>query len=285
MSLGPALDFILDQTKQNIHFLVEHGLLGKEEGDVILTKLESSTAVSKSTGQFTSVNLSDAKDCVHSFTPKDAQTEGQAPPSYSEDTPDCAAPLPEAPSSVPLFKVKALWNYDEDRKDEKDLSFRVGDIIEIVQETNADWWVGRVHGREGLVPSAYVEKLPVPPPRPSGSRFHPTALNPSSLSPGGASPAFPIPRGTPYSGESPYPPSTTFYSPTRGYPPALYSGYEPQQPFYGSSDASAPPNQPASQAKKPKYGSLGNTLTHSAAGGVGFGAGSTIGSGIIHSIF
>lgn len=32
-------------------------------------------------------------------------------------------------------------------------------MVEIVAETNKDWWVGRVHGREALFPSNYVEKV------------------------------------------------------------------------------------------------------------------------------
>lgn len=36
-----------------------------------------------------------------------------------------------------------------------------GDIVEIVEEVNQEWWRGRVTktGREGLFPSNYVEKL------------------------------------------------------------------------------------------------------------------------------
>lgn len=45
------------------------------------------------------------------------------------------------------------------------MSFAVGDVIEIVEETNADWWMGRVNGRQALFPSGYVERIkdePVP---------------------------------------------------------------------------------------------------------------------------
>ncbi|KAG9315136.1 SH3-domain-containing protein [Chiua virens] len=44
--------------------------------------------------------------------------------------------------------------------------------------------------------------------------------------------------------------------------------------------------QAAGQAeKKSKYGALGNTMAHSAAGGVGFGAGAAIGGGLVRAIF
>ena len=76
-------------------------------------------------------------------------------------------------------------------QDADDLSFEAGDIIEIVEETNADWWTGRVNGKQGLFPSAYVERVaPAPAPgpapsaakpyRPFGAALHGTDLPPPS---------------------------------------------------------------------------------------------------------
>jgi len=48
--------------------------------------------------------------------------------------------------------------------------------------------------------------------------------------------------------------------------------------------AQAVPEQPQPPKKK-RFGGLGNTLAQSAAGGVGFGAGSAVGSGIVNSLF
>ena len=31
-----------------------------------------------------------------------------------------------------------------------------------MEETNADWWTGKVHGKQGLFPSAYVERIAQP---------------------------------------------------------------------------------------------------------------------------
>ena len=39
------------------------------------------------------------------------------------------------------------------------MTFAAGDIVEIVEESNADWWVGRLNGKQGLFPSNYVEKI------------------------------------------------------------------------------------------------------------------------------
>lgn len=66
-------------------------------------------------------------------------------------------------------KVRALWSYDGAEEDE--LTFREGDLIEIVEETSAEWWRGRVtqpasefggsspSQKEGLFPSNYVEAI------------------------------------------------------------------------------------------------------------------------------
>jgi hypothetical protein len=49
----------------------------------------------------------------------------------------------------------------------------VGDIIDIVEETNADWWTGRNGGKQGLFPSNYVQKLHTEPsPQPPQEKSH-----------------------------------------------------------------------------------------------------------------
>ena len=39
------------------------------------------------------------------------------------------------------------------------MSFSAGDVIEIVEETNADWWVGKFNGKQAMFPSNYVERI------------------------------------------------------------------------------------------------------------------------------
>ena len=45
-------------------------------------------------------------------------------------------------------------------KEPNDLTMSSGDIIDVVEETNADWWTGRNRGKQGFFPSSYIEKLP-----------------------------------------------------------------------------------------------------------------------------
>lgn len=64
-------------------------------------------------------------------------------------------------------------------EDSDDLSFSAGDIIEIVEETNADWWMGRVNGKQALFPSSYVERVrSVPPPATGASTNGKAAYKP-----------------------------------------------------------------------------------------------------------
>ncbi|KAH7326241.1 BAR domain-containing protein [Stachybotrys elegans] len=62
-------------------------------------------------------------------------------------------PKPSRLSAAPAVEtVTALYDYAAQA--EGDLSFRAGDVIEIVQRTNNDneWWTGRVQGKEGQFP-------------------------------------------------------------------------------------------------------------------------------------
>lgn len=50
--------------------------------------------------------------------------------------------------------------YDFEGQQEDDLSFQVGDEIEILENLGQDWLRGCLHGRKGLVPAAFVQIQP-----------------------------------------------------------------------------------------------------------------------------
>ncbi|KDN50343.1 hypothetical protein RSAG8_01679, partial [Rhizoctonia solani AG-8 WAC10335] len=67
-------------------------------------------------------------------------------------------PLKSKPSQAPSVQyVVAL--YDFVAQADGDLSFRVGDRIEVVERTGSpeDWWTGRLNGRQGVFPGNYVQ--------------------------------------------------------------------------------------------------------------------------------
>lgn len=156
------------------------------------------------------------------------------------------APPPPAPKPA-RTQARALWAYNEKGSEKNDLSFSAGDIIEIIDETNEDWWTGRVHGKEGLFPSNHVEKM-------DSARAMP--------------PAAPVTTGRPY---KPF--------------GAAYHGLDQPPPVQSSVNAVGLQEHPKNEEKKSKFGGLKNTMAQSAAGGVGFGAGAAVGSGIINAIF
>ncbi|KAL5485698.1 hypothetical protein ACEPAI_6739 [Sanghuangporus weigelae] len=287
------LAHIVSQTQSNIDFLVSQNYIRASDAAGILSKLADITVNTQSAASGASSDTStlvssneDVRNPVLSVADRMRQLSMAPSEPERAPSPPKAVMMPTRrivpPPPPHVQQAKALWDYNADGSDPNDLSFRSGDIIEIVSETNADWWTGRLpNGRQGLFPSNYVEKLPQPPSSPMRS----------------ASPArSPVPAPAlsfPGAGPGPYGPPTA--PPTWQAPPQPY-GYpiEKQNAVYGP-PPSGPPQQyqappppagaPEPEKKKNKFGGLGNTMATSAAGGLGFGAGAAVGSGIINSIF
>ncbi|KAJ7914885.1 hypothetical protein B0H13DRAFT_2001510 [Mycena leptocephala] len=282
MDSSALLAHIVSQTRQNVEFLISQRQISPTDGRDILAKLPN------------------APDRFMAALEQQTQNLLITPPPST-------GPTPGYPQTI---QAKALWGYNEQAQNSNDLTFRAGDTIEIVEETNSDWWTGRHNGRQGLFPSNYVEKLS--PPAPSPYQRRDTYSNNPSMPSFPNQPAYHPPSGPPYQpppGPAYQPPSGPPYQPPSGSPTSPYSGpgyqpaYQPpsgppqiggQYNSYGGPPPLAPkPSQaPAAAAplpeqppKKGKFGNLGNTLAQSAAGGLGFGAGSAVGSNIVNSIF
>ncbi|KIK62595.1 hypothetical protein GYMLUDRAFT_42056 [Collybiopsis luxurians FD-317 M1] len=277
------LQHLIAQTRSNVSFLISQNQISPSTGQQILDKLPPSgpsipDPVTALSNQASNIHISNS------------------PTSYNSRDYN---PSP-APNGSPPVKAKALWGYNESGEDFEDLSFEAGDIIEIVQETNPDWWTGRHKGREGLFPSNYVEKLP---PRSTPSKRAPPPPVPNARAGTSRSPSSYRPLGTPVAPQPSYPQS---YPPPGGPPPPGAYGppptgyYQPPPPpmgGYGSYgpppgpvpvmvSASAPPAPIADDPpKKSRFGGMGNTLATAAVGGLGFGAGSAVGSDVVNSIF
>jgi len=67
-----------------------------------------------------------------------------------------SGPPPRPPQSGSSLRARGLFQFDAQFPQE--LSFRVGDILNIL-ENNGDWWKAELNGTMGLVPSNYVELL------------------------------------------------------------------------------------------------------------------------------
>ncbi|XP_071584290.1 unconventional myosin-If isoform X2 [Heliangelus exortis] len=75
--------------------------------------------------------------------------------SLSQRPPPAGRPKPQPKVVAP--RCRALYQYIGQDVDE--LSFNVGDIIDILLEDISGWWKGRLHGKEGLFPGNYVQKI------------------------------------------------------------------------------------------------------------------------------
>ncbi|CAH2307347.1 GRB2-related adapter [Pelobates cultripes] len=53
--------------------------------------------------------------------------------------------------------VRAEFDFNSRKVNE--LSFRQGDIIEVLESSDPNWWKGRISGRIGLFPKNYVNKI------------------------------------------------------------------------------------------------------------------------------
>ncbi|ETO26334.1 hypothetical protein RFI_10802 [Reticulomyxa filosa] len=75
-----------------------------------------------------------------------------------------------------LFQVIAQHTYSAE--DQGQISFKAGDIIDVLEEDESGWWVGTLNGERGYFPATYVEKYEKPkgstgkkpPPLPSKSQ-------------------------------------------------------------------------------------------------------------------
>ncbi|XP_062292716.1 intersectin-2-like [Scomber scombrus] len=63
--------------------------------------------------------------------------------------------IKSSPSPLPVCQVIAMYDYVAANRDE--LSFSKGQLINILDKTNSDWWKGETNGAMGLLPTNYVK--------------------------------------------------------------------------------------------------------------------------------
>jgi len=74
---------------------------------------------------------------------------------------DASRPLPD-PVNEPNLQTKTFVAlYDYDARTDEDLSFKKGEHLEILNDTQGDWWFAKSKATklEGYIPSNYVAKL------------------------------------------------------------------------------------------------------------------------------
>ncbi|KAK0462820.1 SH3-domain-containing protein [Desarmillaria tabescens] len=218
------LTHIASQTASNIDFLVANGYVTQTEAAGLQRKLSSLQSTS---------------------TPASVR-----PPAVR--SPSIPPPPPAAPAPT-VVQAKALWAYNLDASDPDDLSFAAGDIITIIEETNADWWLGEHNGCRALFPANYVEKITAPAPAPAARTLPPVYIPPT----GGRS-VPPAPAATQKKEYKPF--------------MAAHSGSNVPPPPGAGTNSVGLQQDPGQDGKKSKFGK-------------GFGAGAAIGGGLVRAIF
>lgn len=197
------------------------------------------------------------------------------PPSYSQSTGGGPPPLPgrnqppppPPPGKPVVARARALYRYAA--SDARDCSFERDDAIDVHEYMNADWWMGRNTrtGAEGIFPKNYVEVVAdAPPQHNEKAGWNNTNTNTAYPGAGGGYGAGYQPPAQPTYGGYPPPPGQV--NPYNAHAPPMAVADEQQQ---GGGE-----NKVAGAGKK-----IGKKLGNAAI----FGAGATIGSNIVNSIF
>jgi hypothetical protein len=196
------------------------------------------------------------------------------------------------PPASALGYCRAIYDYKS--QEPGDLELHKGDKIEITEHLSEDWWKGNLHGKSGVFPSNYCESI-------LKEEFHQASDNYNEKvgpvhrnekqeytapPPNYNQPAY----GQPSYGQSNYgPPPMQHQSSYGGYsqfPPPSTNYYPQQQQQQIQQQAPPPQEQQQQQQHQQHHGSatfkkFGSKLGNAAI----FGAGATIGSDIVNSIF
>ncbi|KAH7341867.1 SH3 domain-containing protein [Rhizoctonia solani] len=200
--IDPLLSHLLSRLEADVRFLADQGHISRADSQTVLdvfSRAGANVSISNITSTMGGMGIGSRTVPTGMPTPYGAPSpvsqSTPAPPAFSAPSsapysgPENTAPpaFPGGPPIAPAYtstpspapgsalkrpvpppppagaQCKALWDYNLDGLLKDDLSFRAGDVIQIVKEDNADWWSGRLNGREGMFPVNHVEKLPSTP--------------------------------------------------------------------------------------------------------------------------
>ncbi|GAA5797825.1 hypothetical protein HPULCUR_003220 [Helicostylum pulchrum] len=152
---------------------------------------------------------------------------------HQQPEPEKAAPAvpppayTQKPAAESLITAEALYDY-QGEDPSTDLSFKQGNIIEVTEYVNDDWWKGTVNGKSGIFPQNHVKKVA---PKPKRPWVPPTSAKPAFSTSSNTSSATPVAQSynstnQPYS----YPPPTAMYQPPPQLPVQSYGQPQPPAP-------------------------------------------------------
>ncbi|KAM0524850.1 hypothetical protein ACHAPE_000954 [Trichoderma viride] len=250
----------LRNIKNELESLLEKGVINEAAFDTIHSVLPAETplrgAAPASAGHSASQTPAPAAAVVtppvQAFQNLNVKGPSPAPPSY-DDTPAPGVPTRSAAPGRPvLAHARALYRYDA--SDARDLSLEKDDKVDVYEYMNQDWWMGRNHrtGMEGIFPQNYVfveqeQKAPAPAP-------------------------------------VAYPQQPVYGYPAPSGPPAQQNPYNANVPPMAIAEGGQPSQQQGGEGSG-KVGEYGKKFGKKLGNAAIFGAGASIGSNIVNSIF
>ncbi|KAK3330466.1 hypothetical protein B0H66DRAFT_527820 [Apodospora peruviana] len=261
--------------KNELEALLEKGVLTEDAFDSINQLLPTESSISASGNNRATAIPSNGVPTPVSSTPSSPpvsaalnrlnlhdthhnEPAGAPPPSYTQSTAGGGPPplpgrkqppAPPPPVKPVLVHAKALYAYAA--SDARDCSFERDDRIAVYEYMNADWWMGRNlrTGQEGIFPKSYVEQE-------QAASVSSNGWNNEKATTGGGY----VPPSQPQYGSG---------------PPAQMNPY----------NAHAPPQAMADQQQGSGKEGTGKKIGKKLGNAAIFGAGATIGSNIVNSIF
>lgn len=83
--------------------------------------------------------------------------QGLFPSNFVELLTDGAGPDPATTNTAPSQVLVTTALYDYDAEEQEELSFKEGDVIEVIQRSDDGWWYGKLsNGKTGLFPSNFT---------------------------------------------------------------------------------------------------------------------------------
>ncbi|TDZ60649.1 Protein csh3 [Colletotrichum trifolii] len=256
----------LRNIKNELENLLEKGVITEDAYDTIHATLPVETPLHGAAARSAANASTPVQNSNPTSPPTDAMAAlnvqpnpSPAPPSYNQTGP------PSLPNRTPekpiLAHARALYRYSG--PDARDVSFERDDRIAIHEYMNADWWMGRNvrTGQEGIFPKTYV-------------------LVEQDSAKGAFAPQQPqyAPQPAQWAPQQPqYAPQPQYGQSPQGPPPQ-------QNPY----NADAPPQAVADQKTEGAGGKgseMGKKFGKKLGNAAIFGAGATIGSNIVNSIF
>ena len=115
----------------------------------------ASSAASDAVPRTKTINKNPLSEILHASAKRDKPA--ARPKNVKPASRPISMAVPDHTMSI-KFRVRAKYEYGA--RSDQELSFTVGQVIEVYDEIDANWYEGAINGKLGCVASAYVEVLP-----------------------------------------------------------------------------------------------------------------------------